>query len=186
MTSCVLYLHKVQIFVDCTYGIVPHPFYQLFIVMVFDMARRIYIPCAWVLMTGKTTECYWQVFNWLTSAVQDMDPTYFGVDFERAFFTNVRIHFENAKLLGCLFHFKQALRRKMKQLLFPDEEVIFAMKRGVIDVLTVIPPEHLTQGVTFVFCKIIDFLQELYSGDKTKFGAAKNRWNTEFFEKYFL
>ena len=140
MTSRVLYLHKVQIFVDCTYGIVPHPFYQLFIVMVFDVARQIYIPCAWVLMTGKTTECYWQVFNWLTSAVQDMDPAYVGVDFERAFFTNVRIHFENAKLLGCLFHFKQALRRKMKQLLFPDEEVSFAMKTGVIDVLTVIPP----------------------------------------------
>jgi len=56
-------------------------------------------------MTGKTTECYWQVFNWLTSAVQDMDPAYVGVDFERAFFTNVWIHFENAKLLGCLFHF---------------------------------------------------------------------------------
>ena len=54
----------------------------------------------------------------------------------------------------------------MKQLLFPDEEVILAMKRGVIDVLTVIPPEHLTQGVTFVFCKIIEFLQELYLGDK--------------------
>ena len=74
----------------------------------------------------------------------------------------------------------------MKQLLFPDDKVSFAMKKGVIDVLTVIPPEHLTQGVTFVFCKIIEFLQELYPGDKAKFGAANNRWNNKFFEKYFL
>ena len=76
---------QVQMFVDATYGIVPHPFYQCLIIMVFDMARRIYIPCAWVLMTGKSSECYWQVFNWLTTACPDLDPSYIGVDFERAF-----------------------------------------------------------------------------------------------------
>jgi len=44
----------------------------------------------------------------------------------------------------------------MKKLLFPDEDVIFAMKRGVIDVLTVIPPEHLTQGVTLCFARLLN------------------------------
>ena len=103
MTSHALYLHKVQIFVDCTYGIVPHPFYQLFHVMVFDVAHQIYIPCAWVLMIGKTTECYWQVFNWLTSAVQDMDPAFVGVDFEWAFFSQVPNHFCEAEVIGWSF-----------------------------------------------------------------------------------
>jgi len=99
---------QVQIFVDTTYGIVPHPFYWHLIIMVFDMPRRIYIPCAWVLMTGKTSECYWQVFNWLTKACPNLDPSYIGVDFDRAFFSNVAAHFPLAKLIGCLFHFKQA------------------------------------------------------------------------------
>eukprot|EP00804_Cyclotella_cryptica_P029811 CCRYP_019331-RA/>CCRYP_019331-RA protein AED:0.18 eAED:0.28 QI:1855/0.6/0.66/1/0/0/6/0/167 len=95
------------------------------------------------LMTGKTNECYWQVFNWITSVVQDLDPSYIGVDFELAFFTNVSIHFPEAKLIGCLFHFKQAIRRKMKKLKFPNKEVDYAMRRGVIDLLTAIPIKHL-------------------------------------------
>ena len=63
---------QVQIFVDATNGIV----------LVFDMVHCIYIPCAWVLMTGKTSECYWQVFNWLATACPNLDPSYIGVDFE--------------------------------------------------------------------------------------------------------
>ena len=82
--------------------------------MSFDAGLWIYTPVAWALMTGQTNECYWQVFNWITSVVQDLDPSYIGVDFELAFFTNVSIHFPKTKLIGCLFHFKQAIRRKMK------------------------------------------------------------------------
>ena len=109
-------------FVDATFNIVPHPFCQCLI----------YIHVAWALMTGKTSECYWQVFNCITTTVQELDPSYIGVDFERAFFSNVTIHFPEAKLVGCLFHFKQAARRKMKELRFPDEEVSFAMRKGVL------------------------------------------------------
>ena len=41
-------------FVDATFDIVPHPFYQFLIIMVFDARLRIFIPVAWILMTGKT------------------------------------------------------------------------------------------------------------------------------------
>lgn len=171
-------------FVDATFDIVPSPFYQCLIIMVFDMSRRAYIPCAWVLMTGKTNECYWQVFSWLTSVVQDISPSYIGVDFEKAFFTNVAIHFPLAKLVGCFFHFKQAGRRKMKTLLFPDAEVKFAMKSGVYDLLTVIPVEHLHAGIDFVMETIEKFLIELYKDDAEACFNAKQRW-WNFFEKYF-
>ena len=110
--------------------------------MIYDAGRRIYTPVAWALMTGKTNECYWQVFNWITFVVQDLDPSQIGIDFELAFFTNVSIYFPEAKLIGCLFHFKQAIHRKMKKLKFPDKEVDYAMRRGVIDLLTVIPLKH--------------------------------------------
>ena len=72
-------------YVDATFG-VPKQFYQCLIIMVFDAARKIYVPCAWILMSGKTAECYWQVFNWLTSTLQDLNPSFVGVDFEWNFF----------------------------------------------------------------------------------------------------
>lgn len=49
--------------------------------------------------------------------------------FERAFCSNVSINFPMAKLVGCLFHFKQAARRKMIEFRFPDKEVSFTMKK---------------------------------------------------------
>ena len=147
-------------FVDATFAIVPHPFYQCLIIMVFDARLRIFIPVAWILMTGKTNECYWQAFNWLCSAVDEIAPAYIGVDFKRAFFTQVTNHFSEADLIGCLFHFKQAARRKMKELRFPDEEVSFAMRKGVFDLLTVIPKEHLLMGIEFVAGVIDEYIQE--------------------------
>lgn len=172
-------------FVDATFNIVPHPFYQCLIIMIFDASRRIYIPVAWALMTGKTSECYWQVFNWITTTVQELDPSYIGVDFERAFFSNVSIHFPEAKLVGCLFHFKQAARRKMKELRFPDEEVSFAMRKGVFDLLTVIPKEHLLMGIEFVAGMIDEYIQELYGKDSDKYEASNKCWTAAFWDSYF-
>ena len=56
--------------------------------MIFDMGTKTYTPVAWVLMTGKTEECYWQAFNGLTS-IADIVASYIGVGFERSFFTQV-------------------------------------------------------------------------------------------------
>ncbi len=64
-------------------------------------------------MSGKTEECYWQAFNWLTNAVEDVDASYIGVDFGCDFFSQLGVHFPDEKLMGCLFHFKQAARQKM-------------------------------------------------------------------------
>ena len=171
--------------VDATFNIVPHPFSQCLIIMIFDASHQIYIPVAWALMTGKTSECYWQVFNWITTTVQELDPSYIGVDFERAFFSNVSIHFPEAKLVGCLFHFKQAARRKMKELRFPDEEVSFAMRKGVNDLLTEIQKEHLLMGIEFVACMIDEYIQELYGKDSDKYEASNN-WLDSCFLGFLL
>jgi len=93
-------------FVDATFDVVPSPFYQCLIIMVFDARLRIFIPVAWILMTGKTNECYWQAFNWLTSAVDSINPAFVGVDFERAFFSQVTNHFSEAEIVGCFFSFQ--------------------------------------------------------------------------------
>jgi len=133
--------------------------------MVFDQSTKIYVPVAWILMTGKTQECYWQAFNWLTSAVPTCNPSFVGVDFERAFFTMVGIHFPDAVLVGCLFHFKQAVRRKMLKMGIPDLEVQYAMRHGVVDLITVIPNDELGKGMAFIRSMITEHITTLYPGD---------------------
>ena len=179
-----LYHLQVQLFVDCTFNIVPHSFKQCLVIMIFDAGHQIYTPVAWTLKIWTTNECYWHTFNWFASVVQDLDPSYIGVDFELAFFTNVSIHFPVAKLIGYLFHSKQAICRKMKKLKFPDKEVDYAMRRGVIDLLTVIPIKHLKMGIEFVARMIQSHLAELYGDyspeciDAVKLG--NDFWDTNF------
>ncbi|ETK77585.1 hypothetical protein L915_16167 [Phytophthora nicotianae] len=59
-------------------------------------------------------------------------------DFEGALILAIRSQFP---IVGCLFHFKQACRRKLKEYRMPNEEAEIAMSFGVFDMLTVIDPE---------------------------------------------
>ncbi|POM80397.1 Hypothetical protein PHPALM_1772 [Phytophthora palmivora] len=57
--------------------------------------------------------------------------------------------------VGCLFHFKQACRRKMKEYRLSEAEASVAMEFGVLDMLTVIAPEKIAiEGVAWVKSKI--------------------------------
>lgn len=134
-------------------------------------------------MTGKTEECYWQAFNWLCSEVSECSPYCVGVDFERAFFKQVSIHFPNAKLIGCLFHFKQAAMKKMKEMAIEMDQISFAMKTGVYDLLTVIPVEDLQKGIAYVRTKIADHIMAL---DLDSSGQTESlaKWD-KFFDDYF-
>ncbi len=80
-------------FVDATFDIVPHPFYQSLIIMVFERRLHIFISVTWILMNSMTLEWYWQAFNWLLSVVDSIAPAFVGVDFERAFYAQVANHF---------------------------------------------------------------------------------------------
>jgi hypothetical protein len=56
-------LLQVQVFVDATLDVVPYPFYQYLIIIMFDACLQIFIPGAYILITSKTNECYWQAFH---------------------------------------------------------------------------------------------------------------------------
>ena len=174
-------------FVDATFSCVPIPFYQCLIVMVFDQSLRIYIPVAYILMSGKTEECYWQAFNWLTLEVNDCNPFCVGVDYERASFLMVGLHFPETRLIGCLFHFKQAGRKKMVNFGILENQIKFAMRRGVYDLLTVLPKEDLLKGIAFVRTMIADFICAESADGKIngKEEEASHKLWDEFFNVYF-
>ena len=53
--------------------------------MVYDSSMFIYIPVLYILMTGKTEECYHQAFTYIHGELPICDSYCIGVDFGRAF-----------------------------------------------------------------------------------------------------
>jgi hypothetical protein len=79
-------------------------------------------------------------------------PAFVGVDFERAFYAQVATHFTEAEIIGCLFHFKQALHRRMAKHGISNEEVKFCMRKDIIDLITVPRRCPESQGGKFHCC----------------------------------
>ena len=137
---------------DGTFSCVPHPFYQCIIVMIFAEREQKYIPCIWILLTGKTKKCYSEAISWVSRCLPNgRRPCvrFAGVDFEPAFFNAISICFPEAIIIGCFFHFKQAIRAKLKKL---------GMHKAVVSVIMLImnyapsipPSEMLEKGIPYL------------------------------------
>ena len=133
-------------FVDATFSCVSAPFHRCLIIMVYDKALCTYIHVMWILVTGKTKECYCQAFTYIKGEVPTCDPFCVGVDFERAFLALLGAFFKTYALVWCLFCFKQAARRKMMKLGIAIEEIILVMTHGIYDLLTILPKDELEKG----------------------------------------
>ncbi|KAE8985556.1 hypothetical protein PR002_g22609 [Phytophthora rubi] len=80
-----------------------------------------------------------------------MTPRSITSDFEAALIKGIRDQFQGTSLIGCLFHWKQAIRRKLIDLRIPANQIAEAMSPGVIDVLTVIPIDEIrSKGIPYV------------------------------------
>ncbi|EGZ14737.1 hypothetical protein PHYSODRAFT_333073 [Phytophthora sojae] len=123
-----------SVFIDSTYRWVPAPFYQLEIVMLYDLISELFLPIWYVLTTGKTAQVYDRPFhNIYVGARQKIFPAHVVCDFEFAMITSVQNQFPESRIVGCLFHSKQALRRKMMKLKITEDEVDLTMREGCID-----------------------------------------------------
>ena len=169
---------NVQIYIDGTFNIVPHPFYQCLIIMVYDIQTTVYVPVMYILMTGNSESMYWHALHWMiVCSGWRLEPFSVTCDFEKALHNAVTGQFKGTKLNGCLFHWKQAIRRKMIALKIDSDQISMAMTTFVLDVLTVIPPNEIrSKGIPYVK-SIID--EELISKDE------KDKWEY-FWERYFI
>ena len=142
----------VQAFIDGTFRIVPHPFYQVLIIMIYCSEVEVYVPVLYILMTCKTEWAYRHALHetYVVSRYK-FHPFSVTCDFEKGLHNAVRFQYDSAIINGCLFHWKQALRKKMSKLKIKKEQMTLAMEIGNIDVMTVIPRyEILTKGMFFV------------------------------------
>jgi hypothetical protein len=106
-----------QIFIDATFRVAPHLFSQCLIVMAYDPSTNLYSPCIWALMTSKDEYIYCEVLHAVVVLLKyRWSPRTVVVDFEKALLSSVRYQFPGSRIVGCFFHFRQALQRKMQKL----------------------------------------------------------------------
>ncbi|DAZ95483.1 TPA: hypothetical protein N0F65_001963 [Lagenidium giganteum] len=99
------------------------------------------------------------VLNCIVQATdQNLSPVQVVCDFETGLIDAIQVQFPDAKVGGCLFHFKQAIRRKMMKCRLSTSEIGIAMRPGVM--LTVIPPEYVDRGVRWVKATIKSLCSE--------------------------
>ena len=82
---------KIQIYIDGTFRIVPHPFYQCLIIMVFDVQTHVYVLVMYILMTVKSQFLYWHALHGLIAASRwNLESYTVTCDFERPLINAVR------------------------------------------------------------------------------------------------
>ena len=119
---------KINLFIDGTFKVTPHPFYQCLIIMAFDSSTQCYVPVCYVLMTSKTYFLYWHALHWVIVMSQHrLEPETVTCDFEKGLMKAIDQQFPRGKINGCLFHWKQAIQRKMLSLKIDQEYVGHAM-----------------------------------------------------------
>ncbi|EGZ24028.1 hypothetical protein PHYSODRAFT_325182 [Phytophthora sojae] len=152
---------KNPLFVDCTFKACPKPFSQVAIIMGFDPAFDLYLPIFYVLLQGKEQQTYWHMLDMvIMQCDMQVDPRTVTCDFELGLINAEREQFPGVPLVGCLFHWKQALRRKMLDLRIPVDTVANVMSMD----------EIISKGIPYVRSRIDE------SGHRVK-------WST--FWRYF-
>ena len=105
-----------HIFIDGTFGIVPSGYKQLLNIAIIDKTTGDIIPVCWILSNSKDYQCYKYCLGNFKELVTrsghlKWSLKYATSDFEAGLMKSLAKVFPEVRLIGCLFHFKQALWR---------------------------------------------------------------------------
>ena len=99
---------------DATFKVVPRIFYQL--LTIFIRYEGHVIPALHILMSAKSEELYTAVLSAVHSFIPDFNPSMAVCDFEKAPRNAFKTVFPYTTIVGCWFHFTQAVYHKVKEL----------------------------------------------------------------------
>ena len=141
--------YNTHTFIDVTFKVTPHPFYQCVIVMTYDCGTRLYVPCAYALVTCKNEYIYCELLHQLIVLMEyNWMPRVITTDFEKALISAVKHEFPESRIIGCYFHLKQALQRKLikfKMLNFNSTLIL-----NKIELLTIVPQEQISAAIQYI------------------------------------
>jgi hypothetical protein len=115
-----------NLYIDCTFGILPRPFKQLMIIASWNQEFKEYYPVAFILLSHKTQLIYREALMWVREELRksndDILPCDKNIqnntnekaktivcDFEAGLLNATEIEFPEFTLIGDLFHLKNRL-----------------------------------------------------------------------------
>ena len=107
--------NSVHFYIDGTF-IFPQDFKQLIVVLYYDSITNAKYPGAYILINSKLFQSYLLVFSAFKNILTkynsiEIKLETITVDFETALINALREIFKNIKIIGCYFHYMQALDR---------------------------------------------------------------------------
>jgi len=107
-------------YIDGTFDTVPKGFLQKLVIMTNDPITNHPKPLAYILLTSKDEELYNMALRGFKEIITNhgtrkINLTSVTLDFEVALINSVRLNFPDIKIIGCLFHLKNALWRWARQ-----------------------------------------------------------------------
>lgn len=142
-----------RLFIDCSFSMCPHDFYQVMVIMVYLDQYDEYVPVFYILLQSKRENAYVHAIQGVVSATNwELQALTYTCDFELALAKVCRMQFKDGVPILCNFHFKQALRKKLLDL-GVDKVVVssFIGAEGPINILSLIPIEEIEEyGIPFI------------------------------------
>lgn len=152
--SLALMRYNTHTFIDGTFKITPHPFYQCVIVMAYDCGTQLYVPCAFSLVSAKNEYIYCELFHQLIMLMEyNWMPRIVTTDFEKALICAVKQEFPESRVLGCYFHLKQALLRKITKYNMSNFNSTLLLQQ--IELLTIIPQNQISMAIEYIKTKLV-------------------------------
>ena len=114
-----------------------------------------YVPVYYVLLQNKKELTYRHALQaCISSSEGKIQATTYTSDFEHGIMSSMKAEFPAGVAVGCLFHWKQAIKRKLVDFHIPKHLIRMLIGTdGVMNILTVIPIEEiLTKGIPYCRC----------------------------------
>lgn len=128
-------------------------------------------------MSGKSTELYMRVFEYIENNIFNLNPAQFMTDFEAGLRKAINKYYPHAILHGCWYHFCAAIRRQLLSLnlyeLTMNEPIAKAIYRQILS-LPLLPPESILSGYNVV--KTVARNNKLYQQFKPMFEYFNSYW----------
>lgn len=167
----VLLMSSIAMRMDGTFKVLPRhmKFRQLFIISVIYREKS--YPLAYILMEKRNFEAYDDVFTNLNGFIPSQRVSEIITDYEAATRKAAVKHYPEARLVGCWFHYVQAINRVAKRFgMWKDDKFSDAIK--YISALALLPHNYVLNGFDHIgktiFLRAMDALQmwSLHLGGK--------------------
>ena len=163
---------------DGTFTVAPVPYTQLITIAIKDPNTGYVKPAMWALLDNKEEEGYYHLFKTIKDIVSENNKTNWNLqsitlDFETALQKGFSANFSGTRIIGCLFHFKQALYREAQSLSltkaeFKDETIELISKLGSLS------------------WKNQESIQRIFNEIQVKYEKTKHGQLVDYYRKFWL